>query len=40
MGSKKKDEGDKNMAERRKMRTEKGLALVPGANQLANGCNL
>ena len=27
------------MAERRKMRTEKGLALVPGANQLANGCN-
>ena len=39
MGSKKKDEGDKNMAERRKMRTEKGLALVPGANQLANGCN-
>ena len=28
------------MAESRKMKTEKGLALVPGANPLADGCNL
>ena len=27
------------MAESRKMKTEKGLALVPGANPLADGCN-
>ena len=27
------------MAERRKIKTEKGLALVPGANKLLNGCN-
>lgn len=27
------------MAERRKIKTEKGLALVPGANKLAGGCN-
>ena len=28
------------MAESRKMKTEKGLALVPGANPLADGCNV
>ena len=27
------------MVERRKIRTEKGLALVPGANKLSGGCN-
>lgn len=27
------------MAERRKIKTEKGLALVPGANNFWNGCN-
>ena len=27
------------MAERRKIKTEKGLALVPGAIKLLNGCN-
>ena len=39
MSNKKKYEGEKEMAESRKMKTEKGLALVPGANPLADGCN-
>ena len=39
MSNKKKYEVEKEMAESRKMKTEKGLALVPGANPLADGCN-
>ena len=37
MSNKKKYEGEKEMAESGKMKTEKGLALVPGANPLADG---
>ena len=39
MSNKKKYEGEKEMAESRKMKTEKGLALVPGANKLSGGYN-